>query len=87
MRSGIDVGAGVVDSDYRGELKVLLINNGTNDVTITPGARIAQLLIERLADVTFVQVDALSETVRNDRGFGSTDRAVARCGKLALREG
>ena len=72
VKHGVDVGAGVIDSDFRGEIKVLLINNGTVDLNIEPGTRVAQLLVEHLAHVTFVQSDSLPETVRNDGGFGST---------------
>ena len=73
---GIDVAAGVVDPDYRGEIKVILINNSDDTMKITPGLRIAQLILERIittADV--VQVESLPATCRGSQGFGSTGMA------------
>ena len=74
--SEIDVGAGVVDSDYRGELKVLLINNSTNDYHVDKGDRIAQLVIEKIYkdDFEVVDEDVLDNSVRGEGGFGSTGK-------------
>jgi len=74
--SEIDVGAGVVDSDYRGELKVLLINNSTNDFHVDKGDRIAQLVIERIYKDEFnlVTEEELEESNRGEGGFGSTGK-------------
>jgi dUTP pyrophosphatase len=70
---GIDVGAGVIDSDYRGVVKVLLINNSQNDFKVNVGDRIAQMVFESLAMNTyFQQVEELGQTVRGSGGFGST---------------
>lgn len=69
---GIDVLAGVVDASYRGELKVVLINLGDQMVTIEPGNRIAQLIIEKCHSVEWKEVDELPESVRGDGGFGSS---------------
>ncbi len=63
---------GTIDSDYRGEVKVLLINLGTEPVTIEPGQRIAQLIIAPVVQADFQAVTELSETVRGSGGFGST---------------
>ena len=63
---------GTIDSDYRGEVKVLLINHGTDHFTITPGMRIAQLVICPVTRVGLMEVDALPETVRAAGGFGHT---------------
>ena len=63
---------GVIDSDYRGEIKVSLINHSENDYTIRNGDRIAQLVIMPLESVSFVEKEALSDTTRGDGGFGST---------------
>lgn len=63
---------GTIDSDYRGEVKVLLVNLGSEPVTIEPGQRIAQLIIAPVVQASFVEADALSETVRGTGGFGST---------------
>jgi dUTP pyrophosphatase len=68
---------GTIDADYRGELQVLLINLGAEQVTIEPGERIAQLVIAAYARVAPVQVSevaALGDTVRGAGGFGSTGR-------------
>lgn len=72
----IDVGAGVVDSDYLGELKVLLINNSVNDYQVDKGDRIAQLIFERIYkdSFTIVNEDELTPTERNEGGFGSTGK-------------
>ena len=64
---------GLIDSGYRGELKVLLINTDpTEDFVITRGVRIAQLVIQRVEQVTFVEVDELEATERGAGGFGHT---------------
>ncbi len=73
LRHGIDVLAGVIDSDYRGEINVMLINNDSNKVfTVSHGDRIAQLIIEKIAMLEPVQVESLNETKRGDAGYGST---------------
>ncbi len=63
---------GTVDSDYRGEVKVLLVNHGREPFTIERGMRIAQLVVSRLALVSVEEVASLDATVRGDGGFGST---------------
>ena len=76
----IDVGAGVIDADYRGEVKVLLINNGKDEFSVTQGMRIAQLIFEKcwVADQLGLKMifddgnDASSKTERGSGGFGST---------------
>ncbi|CAD6199697.1 unnamed protein product [Caenorhabditis auriculariae] len=68
----IDVGAGVIDSDYRGELKVLLFNFGEEDFKVKIGDRIAQLICEKIAHCTYEEVSTLEKTERGDGGFGST---------------
>lgn len=69
---GIDTLAGVIDSDYRGELIVLLMNNGDQDFTVNKGDRIAQFLIEAIITPEPVWVDQLDVTDRGEKGFGST---------------
>jgi len=61
---------GTIDADYRGELKVLLINHGNVPVTFERGDRIAQLVIARYERVQIEEATELSETVRSDGGFG-----------------
>lgn len=63
---------GTIDSDYRGELKILMINLGEGRVTINPHDRIAQLVIQKVEIVEFIEIDDLSTTTRSDGGFGST---------------
>ncbi|CAJ0587728.1 unnamed protein product, partial [Mesorhabditis spiculigera] len=70
----IDVGAGVVDSDYRGELKVLLFNFNDNDFEVKVGDRIAQFICERIAHVQYQEVETLDNTERGAGGFGSTGK-------------
>lgn len=63
---------GTIDADYRGEVKVLLINHGQEPFEVTPGMRVAQMVVARVPSVRFAQVAELSETVRGEGGFGST---------------
>ena len=63
---------GTIDSDYRGEVKVLLINLGTDDIAIKRGMRIAQMVIAPVTQADFKSVKTLSETKRGKGGFGST---------------
>jgi len=74
MQKGVTVlnAPGLIDSGYRGELKVLLINHGAEPVIITRGERIAQLVVQRVASVTLVEVDRLPDSARGGGGFGST---------------
>ena len=65
---------GTIDADYRGEVKVLLINHGTDAFSIQRGERIAQLVPAAVTRASFVEVDALSDTARGAGGFGSTGR-------------
>ena len=63
---------GTIDSDYRGELQVLLVNFGNEPVTVTRGMRIAQLVVAPVTRVQLREAFSLPETVRGPRGFGST---------------
>ena len=72
VKNSIEVGAGVVDAGYRGEIKVLLCNYGEDSFYVKPGDRIAQLLIVPVPAVTLEVVEDLDETTRSDKGFGST---------------
>ena len=65
---------GVIDSDYRGEIRVGLINQSTTPYTIQPGERIAQLCIAPVWQAAFVPADALTDTERGAGGFGSTGK-------------
>ncbi len=74
MQKGIGLvnGPGTIDSDYRGEVGVLLINFGKEPVTIRRGERIAQMVISRVFRSTLVEVDDLPPTRRQEGGFGHT---------------
>ena len=63
---------GTIDSDYRGEVKVILVNLGQEPFEVRRGERIAQLVPAPVLRADFVEVDALGETVRGSGGFGST---------------
>src|SRR5688572_26337158 len=65
---------GTVDRDFRGEIKVLVINHGTESVTIAPQERIAQMVIAAVAQAELVEVTELDTTERGAGGFGSTGR-------------
>lgn len=65
-------GVGIIDSDYRGEVMVMLSNQGMSHVTLKAGERIAQLIIERVPSVSIKVTSQLSETERGEGGFGST---------------
>ena len=72
LKQGIDVLAGVVDSDYRGPVGVVLQNHGQHPVEISPGDRIAQLVIKTIVPARLMAVGQLGDTHRGDGGFGST---------------
>jgi dUTP pyrophosphatase len=72
VKNGIDVLAGVIDSDYRGELCCALLNTGDETVVLAPGSRICQLIIEKIITPEPVWVADLDNTSRGDGGFGST---------------
>jgi dUTP pyrophosphatase len=71
VRHGIDTLAGVIDSDYRGEVKVVLVNHGPEPWAVTPGDRIAQLLVQPAARARFTRA-VLAPSERGAGGFGST---------------
>lgn len=71
---GIHTIGGVIDSSYRGEFHVILINSGNRPYEIRVGDKIAQLLIQPIETATIEVVDSLSNTGRGDQGFGSTGR-------------
>ena len=81
-RSGLSIkhglcmanGVGVVDSDYRGELKVPMVNISTEAYTIQPGERVAQLCIAPVYTAAFVPAEELNDTARGEGGFGSTGK-------------
>ena len=72
LKKFIDVGAGVVDGDYRGEVGVVLFNHGDQDFEVKMGDRIAQLILEKIDTPPIEEVQGLDDTVRGIGGFGST---------------
>lgn len=74
LKKGITVlnSPGTVDADYRGEVKVILINLGSEEVVIRRGDRIAQMIIAPVSRVQLVEVEEVSQTSRGEGGFGST---------------
>lgn len=69
---------GTIDAGYRGEIKVILINLGQSVFEISPGQRIAQIVIAPVIQANFRVVDSLSQSQRGDGGFGSTGKTYAR---------
>ncbi|RKP35209.1 chlorella Dutpase [Dimargaris cristalligena] len=72
LKHFIDTGAGVIDEDYRGELKVVLFNFGDQPFHIRTGDRIAQLILEKIMTPGVIEVPTLDSTDRGSGGFGST---------------
>lgn len=79
LKHGISVpnAPGTVDSDYRGELKVILINLGAEPFSILRGDRVAQLVLAPVTRASWLTVDELEDTARGEGGFGSTGGVVA----------
>lgn len=76
IKKGVTVlnSPGTIDADYRGEVKVILINLSENNVTIPHGERIAQMVIQRHEQAEWIETEALGETNRGSGGFGSTGK-------------
>ena len=76
LRHGVTVlnSPGTIDSDYRGEVSVLLINHGCEPFHIARGDRIAQMVISRVPSVEWLEAESLAESERGEGGFGSTGR-------------
>jgi dUTP pyrophosphatase len=74
LKNGISVlnTPGTIDSDYRGEICVILINHSTNDFVVSRGMRIAQMIITKYEQAKLIEVDELEDTERGSGGFGST---------------
>ena len=65
---------GTIDSDYRGEIKVIIYNHGDDDFIINNGDRIAQIILSPVIKMELEETDDLPETLRSERGFGSTGK-------------
>ena len=66
---------GTVDADYRGEIKVILINLSNETQTIQPGDRIAQMVIQQITQIDWIEVQQLNDTIRGAGGFGHTGKS------------
>ena len=77
VREGLTVlnTPGTIDSDYRGEVKVIILNTGDEPVTIKHGDRIAQIVFTPVVKARFIVTDSIEETIRGAGGFGSTGRS------------
>lgn len=71
-KHSIDVGAGVIDADYRGPVGVILFNHSDVDFEVNTGDRIAQLIIQKIVTPEVTEVESLDSTQRGEGGFGST---------------
>jgi dUTP pyrophosphatase len=76
LREGLTMvnSPGTIDSDYRGEIQVIAINLGSTPIVIRRGQRIAQMIIQRVARVEWIEVDELAASPRQSGGFGHTDK-------------
>lgn len=74
LHHGLDVGAGVIDSDYRGNIKVILFNHTDNSYCVKSGDPIAQAIFENVFYPQIYESENVSETQRGEGGFGSTDK-------------
>ena len=74
VKHGISIvnAPGTIDADYRGEIKIILINLGTEPFTVQRAMRIAQMVLQKVPVCELIEVDELDETLRNDGGFGHT---------------
>lgn len=73
LKNGIEIGAGVLDSDFRGHVKVLMYNHSDTDFQVTQGMNIAQLICEVIVTPQVTETSGLPETERGAKGFGSSN--------------
>jgi len=69
----LDIGAGVIDADYTGNIGIIVFNFGENDYNVKQGEKIAQLIVQKIFYPKIIEVKQINETIRNNRGFGSSD--------------
>ena len=74
MEKHTDIGAGVIDADYRGPVGVVMFNHSEEDLKIEVEDRVAQLVIEQISMAPLTEVDSLDDTERGEGGYGSTGR-------------
>ena len=85
LKKFIDVGAGVIDADYRGEVGVVLFNFGEEDFVVNMGDRIAQLIFEKIKTPVIKESDNLEGTDRGTKGYGSTGDGVVKADQQAAQ--
>jgi len=85
VKHQIAVNAGVIDSDYSEEIKVVLANMGNQDYQVKTGDRIAQLMAEKIVESDSYEVRTLRETNRGQQGFGSTGTSKAQICEISAR--
>jgi len=85
VKHQIAVNAGVIDSDYTREIKVVLVNMGNQDYQVKNGDRIAQLITEKIVESDCYEVRTLKETNRGQQGFGSTGTSKAQICKIRAK--
>ncbi|XP_033220650.1 deoxyuridine 5'-triphosphate nucleotidohydrolase [Belonocnema kinseyi] len=71
-KNHVDIGAGVIDQDYRGNVGVVIFNHGENELKVQPGDRVAQLICEKIEYPELQEMNSLDSTERGEDGFGST---------------
>jgi len=76
FRNGLTVlnSPGTIDADYRGEIKVILVNLSNDEFTVNDGERVAQMVIAKHEEAEFIEVETLEESARGEGGFGSTGK-------------
>ncbi|WBR61445.1 dUTPase [Drosophila suzukii associated hytrosavirus 1] len=72
LNNGVDIGAGVIDEDFRGCIGILIFNHSDQDFHVKVGDRIAQLICEKICHPDLITVNSLNQTEQNDKGFVST---------------
>jgi dUTP pyrophosphatase len=77
IKSGVNVGGGVIDPDFRGNIHVILFNHGSNNLVIRTGDRIAQIIFEKIEHFAWVEGDNFEATDRGDKGFGSSGTTLS----------
>lgn len=88
LKQGLTVvnAPGTIDSDYRGEVKILVVNLSNDPVTVKSGDRVAQLVVQKVEQISFVEVAALEKSTRAEGGFGSTGLSGATGDGLSHKE-
>jgi len=76
-KESIGIGGGVIDADYRGDVKLIMMNHGNKGYQVQEGDRIAQMIIEKIDTSGMMEVDSLQITDRGNKGFGTSAKTIA----------